>query len=404
MSPFLKTVIAAFLALCAVAVQGFLIWAAHGAFGTVSDLPEYYAVSKLILSGHGADAYSLKAQAETEQAYFPSLNGRVIGFFVPPFALAWIAPIGSVPVEIAPYVWKALLLLAIALSLWLISSLYQLDKKAVFWLVAVSGFSGCLYEALRLDQLAPFLLLAVCVCIWALKKDRPIVAALCLTFLLLKPQEVLPFLVFLLGAKRYRILLTFVAIAAAVTVVGMIEIGGQGLLNYQQLMSNSVENSRFLQSDLAPTLRGQLYRLFPDLKTFSTIASSIVMLGALGVIFYAGRKFRLASGWVEAGLLVAFPLGLVSALYFFDYDLLILLPALVVLMKDQLQDRVPPLILLAIIVGGLIFMLPFSLFIHYDYLMKGGPVNPYFFALLVFAAWLVYFVFKNAREFDLWLE
>lgn len=386
------------------ATQIFLIWCASASFSKVSDLPEYYAVSKLVLSGHGVDTYSLQQQVATEQAYFPELNGRVIGFFVPPFALPWVVPVGLIPVEIVRYVWKALLVASLGLSVWMTARLFQLDKKGIFWLIAVTGFSGCVYEALRIDQLACFLLLAMMICIWALKKDRPAIAALSLAFLLLKPQEVLPFLVYLVGGKRYRVLLMFLGIAAAVALVGVLEIGGlPGLHNYQKLMSEAVENSSFLQSDLSPTLRGQLYRLLPQAKTISTIVSSGVLLMALAVILWAGRKFRLAAGWVEGGLLML-PLGLVSALYFFDYDLVILLPTLVVLMKDQLQDNIPPLILLSIIIGGLIFMVPFSIFIHYDYLLPGGVINPYFWALLVFGIWLVYFTFKQSREIDLWLE
>jgi len=401
----IKTIIPAVIAVSAVALTVFLVLLAHASFGQISDLPEFYAAARMVLAGRGTDVYLLPQQLAAQQALFPALGQRMIGFFLLPFSLAWIVPIGWVPVEIVRYVWKALLLAALGLSLWLIKRVFQLDAKGTLWLISVALFSGCAYEALRIDQIAFFLLLAWCTLIWALQADRPLIAAIMLSFLMLKPQEVLPFLVFLLGARRYRVLFLFAVCTALVALVSFIELGLPGVMNYQTLMASTVENSKYLQADISPTLRGQLYRLFPSAKSLWTVICSIIHLVALGYIFWAGRKFRRAAGWIQAGVLVAMPLGLVTTLYYFDYDLIVLLPALVVLMKPQLQDLIAPWQLLLAMMGGLIFMLPFSIYIHYYYFLnEHGLINPNFWPLLVFSLWLIYFVNKNFKAFDLWVE
>src|SRR5208283_1780530 len=95
--------------------------------------------------------------------------------------------------------------------------------------------------------------------------------------------------------------------------------------------------------------------------------------------------------WLEYGLVAAMPLGIVSALYCYYYDLLVLAPTALLLITE-FEPELPPVGILLGMMGGLAFMLPFSIFIHFEWIMKGHQINPHFLILLAFAAACLVFV------------
>lgn len=396
----LKTLMPVLFAGLALILTAYLLVISILAFGAISDFPEYYAAARLILSGHGADVYNLNALAQAQHSLFPALGNRdVIVLYVPPMALPWLVPVGWLPAEIARYAWKALLVVALGGSIYVLAKTFSLSTKGVCWTIAIIFVSGAAYDALRIDQLAALLLLAFTLAIYFLKRNKPMFAALALSFLLLKPQQLLPFLVYSLGAKQYRLLLMLTSFTAILFAISMLEIGPQGLANYRELLASSIQNSTHMQPELNATLRGQLLRFFPDAKTSIMNLSSIVYALVLGISYLAGRKFADKGRWLDAGLLTAVPLGLVLSVHCHDYDLLLLAPSLVVLLRDDLQDKIPPWALLVGMLAGMMFELPFYIYIHYDYLLKNGLINPYFWALLALAIGLLVFVAKNEDEF-----
>ena len=67
----------------------------------------------------------------------------------------------------------------------------------------------------------------------------------------------------------------------------------------------------------------------PTQKALANIISGIFLAASLAAIFIAGRRLSSCKEWLEAGLAAAMPLGMVSCLYFFDYDFVLLIPTLV---------------------------------------------------------------------------
>ena len=94
------------------------------------------------------------------------------------------------------------------------------------------------------------------------------------------------------------------------------------------------------------------------------------------------------------------PLGLVSCLYFFDYDFVLLLPTMIVLMQEKMQGRIPPVFLLGGMLLGMAFFVPFSMFIHYNYLLLGGLINPFCIIMLIFSPLAMIFVHRNRNLFE----
>src|SRR5207302_2094563 len=135
-----------------------------------------------------------------------------------------------------------------------------------------------------------------------LRFEQQIVAAFPLAVLFLKPQELLPFAVFLLGAGRYKTLLVLLALGVGLAATSYELIGLQGYMNYADLMNFSMTHTQGMQPELSPTVRGQLLRL--------PINSALVMqisLGALAValllILFLGLQFKRRPGWLWAGLI-----------------------------------------------------------------------------------------------------
>jgi len=399
-----KMIMPAIYVIFAVGMLVVLLAMSFPAFGAFSDFPEYYAAAKQVLTGAGSQVYQLDALAAMEQKLFPELNGRIVGFFVPPFAMAWIIPIGLLPLPFAIYVWKLILVSALIVSLVLLSRAFSLSRVGVLYLIAVTALSGATYEALRIDQLATILLLGLSMLIFGVKRDRPWLAACGLSLMVLKPQEVLPLFVFLLAAGQFKLVLRCAVIAGVVALIGCGAVGVDGLKNYAALMSSTVNDTRFLVSDLSPSLRGQLLRMFPDAGGTGAAISTGFLVVSLAVIAFFGRRMAKAKDWLEAGLLVSIPLGLASCLYFFSYDLVLLIPTLIVVLRADIQKQIPAPFMLAGMMGTLVYLMPFSILIHYCYLQPetGAPgvANPNFIALLLYALGLLVLVARKSNLFQ----
>ena len=201
----------------------------YGGFSKISDLPEFVAAARMIASGNGAQIYVVPEMARVEQL----LYGRsIVMFFVPPFGLPWLMPLALVPPSMAPAIWKVFLIVTLALSVVVLQKAFSLNRTETCWLIAALCFSGASFDALRIDQLSTPMFLAFCCGLLALKKDRPYLAALALSVLVLKPQELLPFVIFLFGAKKYRVVLALIGIGLFLSVLGYLFVGSTGLNNY----------------------------------------------------------------------------------------------------------------------------------------------------------------------------
>jgi hypothetical protein len=375
----------------------FILVMSKGAFNLISDFPEFYAAAKLFAAGAGASIYNIPEFGKAEMLYYPSPVRTFVGYFSPPFALPLVLPLALLPVSVAPIIFKIFLGLCLAGAVYLIKLAFNLSRNAFLWMLAVLSLSGVVCEALRIDQVATVLFLSFAGGIWALKKDKPTLAAILLTGMIAKPHELLPFVLFLFGAKKYKTVAVLAGIVVAFTLVAYLAIGAQGFSNYLALMKFTLTDNTYLVSDISCTLRGQLFRYFPDHRMLMHYISLAALLPSLALIFYMGHKSARRSDWLELCLIGAMPLGIVTALYCYYYDLLVLVPA-ALLVLARYEKEVPPLMILGGMLGGLVFMLPFSLLIQMLWLNTGHHFNPHFVALVLWALCGVWFVFKKLRQ------
>lgn len=364
-------------------------------FAAVNDLPEYYAGVSLISKGQGANIYQLEALGNEEQIIFPAMKGRVVGLFIPPFSVPLLMPVLLMPANVAPVLWTTFLSACALGACFVLRRTFVLSNLATLWLLAIMCLSGPLYESLRIGQLAPVLLLAFSFSILKLKQGRDISAGLLLSILLLKPQELLPIMLYLLGGSKWKVIGTTVGAGTVLALISLALVGVDGWRHYFQLVGDVKLNTQYMQPELSATVRGQLLRLSGAEGDLANLVSLIALALGSAFILFCGRKFK---GDLHGLLFIAVPLGLVTALHCHDYDLLLLAPSIVSLVRYEPAAKIPaPITLLAVGAGG-VFMVPIYVMIHYQYLLKGGTINPGFIALFIGSVALAIFAWKQLKK------
>lgn len=389
-----RLVVATLAALVSLAVPVWVIPLALHLFPAVNDLPEYYAAATLALSGKGAGIYDLSLLGAEQHRLFPAMGQRVVGLFIPPFSLPLLLPVALLPVNLAPVLWMGLLALATAASCVLLRKIFNLSKVATLWTIALLSLSGPLFEVFHIGQLAPFLLLSFCGTLLYLARGQDTKAGFALVLLLLKPQEILPVLLYLTAAKKWKPVAIVAGTAAVLGALSFVLVGMEGWRNYFKLVGDST-NVVFMQPELSSTVRGQLMRI-PGLSPQITSVTSIVALVVVsGIIGYSGWRLR---GSLRGLLFIAVPLGLLSSLHCHDYDLLLLTPSVIALTKFPPAAKMNSLVAMTALLSSGIIMLPIYIIVHYQWLLTGGVVNPQFIVLLFWAVCLAVFAFRHLNK------
>jgi len=359
-------------------------------------------MSQQVLSGHGADVYDVKAFTQAEQSLFPAMReiNRYVGFFAPPFAIPWLVPIGLIPLPEAIYFWKFSQLIALAAGLLVLSRIFQMGRETTAWLFAWTLLTSPSYEAIRLDQISPLLLLAFSIGLAMLEKNRAIYAGIALAFLFLKPQELMPILVILLGLKKYTAVYFTIAWGLIMGIASFFILGIRAFFNYKSFMNLALSSDTILVSNISPTLRGQLLRFFPHSRHAVDIASAVVLIFGLIAIYLIARRFAGKPDGLRLAMACALPVGFATCLYLYVYDLLLLLPCLIVFQQIFYRIRKWRGLGYLACLCALPFFVPIHIPIHYDYLLKGANINPFFMAFLAYSLIVIPLMLANQRQLE----
>lgn len=376
-------------------VVGYLLSAPHLA---LKDMPEFYAPGRLMLSGVVADVYKPEVYQPLVRQLFPEHEAPIL--YIPPYGLPLLLPLGCLPPALADPAWFAFLVLCSFGSVVVLKLTLNLQHKFVMRIAGLLCLSGPEWEAIRNGQLAPILLLSLCGGLYFFYrnaaqavsakvigkiKENNIFAALALAPLLTKPQLAIPVLVYLLGAGQYQVLVLLVVLGVVLNAVALVMFGSTTYLAYFSLLQRVQENRVWQVPEVTPTIRGQLLRFFPTADATVMLVSSVALCVGMVCVFLIARKFRKSSIWWEYLALGAMPIGLLTALHCHNYDLLLLLPTIVVFMfgasTESLSNKRKLLWLLPLVP----LMMPIYNKIHYEYLLVGGSVNLLFLDLVLVA-------------------
>lgn len=379
----IRVIVPILAAICAIALAGYLLIGSLKFFGALNDFPQYHATARLIAAGKAAEVYDTASLLATERMLHPDLQ-RPVALFVPPPAALLFLPIALLPASAAFAGWMLVLVASFIGALYLIARMNALPLVGIAWLIAATLMFGPTFEALRIAQPATIMLLALSLACGFGASGKNFLAGLCLGVLLLKPQELLPIAIFLVGARQWRVIGGLASVAAVLTAFSIPVFGLSGYQNYLQLLADPT-SADLMQSSINPTVRGQLALVFeidsPVTKYGALAALAIAYLGCLWAGIRWARTPLQSGNPFQTVLTVIVPVALVTAWHCHDYDLVLLIPGLVAafLQGQREQKALPPLL---IILGSLPFMLPIYIPLHYFYLLKGGVVNPYFGLLL----------------------
>jgi hypothetical protein len=349
-------------------------------FGEVNDLPEYYAGAKLLLHNEAGKIYNLPAFYEVQKQLFPSL-ARGIGLFLPPLAVPLLVPIAALPLGTAPQVWTAILSVATVGALFLIARYFGLQRQGLAWMLGLAMLSGPVIEGVRIGQLAPLLILALAAFMWFARANRVIGAGLAIAFFVLKPQQMFPMAIFLIGNRKYRLLGIAAAAVIALTLISLPLFGIDGYIQYVKTVSDK-SNLVAMQPELNATLRGQMMRFFGTQSSVPTIIGLAGLLCSAAYAFFIGNRFKGSPRWIDAALVGVMPLGLVTSMHCHDYDLVLLIPCIVAVAALAFQQK--NRFAFAALLFAVPFLQPFYADIHYTMLLKQNSlINLHFIALLL---------------------
>lgn len=378
------------LSVCAFAILApitpvIAIVASQKSFFSINDLPEYYVAARLILEGRAAAVYDLVQFFAEQQKVFPDMGSRGVALFFPPFSTPLLLWLGLIPPTAAPVIWTLILLLSFLIGLYLCVRFFKLTLKEKLWTWSVVVLSSAVFEALRIGQISPILMLAAQLSYTSLRAGNALGASLALAVLTTKPQLLLPLAIFLIGARKLKTIAYLSAFGAALALASLILMGTQGYTDYIHLVSDR-GSLAYMQPELSPTVRGQLMRICGIDSPIVGPISVIALIGSTAFLFVLGHKYAKRTDWLMACILAAMPIGIVFSLHSHSYDQLLLVPSAIALVKSRANKLIPPWLKLGGIAGMLVFMLPFYAEIHYGYIMKGGVLNPEFIVLLGYAA------------------
>src|SRR5690606_16459479 len=150
----------------------------------------------------------------------------------------------------------------------------------------------------------------------------------------LKPQHSLPFLLFLAGARRWKVFPSFIACLSILTVLALVQIGFDGFAGYLELLRDPGSISH-QQPELTPTIRGQLLRLFPDQDRIIFSVTSFLSGLLLLLAMFWGHMLKGRESWLWTGIVVLIPVTIVLSVHCHMYDLLIMTPSMVLLFQDR---------------------------------------------------------------------
>ncbi len=211
----------------------------------------------------------------------------------------------------------------------------------------------------------------------------------------LKPHLLLPILFCQLNKAMLRIPF-FVCLFGLAGLLLSSVIGGFAIItNYLALFTSNQIQSNFLGLIYGPTLRGQLLKFSINYD----ICTKVALVGYIFLLVFAllnRKKIKLGEPKINILFTSLIPLSLCLSLHLHNYDLLLLLPGILLLFTYSLNKPLNYLRIFIISIVVLISLSPIYVYLHYSYVLQGGLINPFFWIILIFA--IGAFIIEQQRE------
>jgi len=184
------------------------------------------------------------AQMYNPGRFLPELvaqTGNWLPYLNPP-VFAWLLlPLSLLPYGVALVIWNAFILGCLVV-IWRVTvwraaptltlpqrgrDIAQRGREILLLLAALALYPVVL--GLALGQVTMVVLVAVALCYWLMRRDRPLLAGLVLALIVIKPQAAFLVPVALLAARRYRVCLGFALAVIPMAALSLLAVGRQGI-------------------------------------------------------------------------------------------------------------------------------------------------------------------------------
>jgi len=210
-----------------------------------NDLTLVYMGARIGIEQGWSHIYSVSAQHDLFTRLRPNAEYTGALRFVSPPPYAWmLLPVTGFGAAGVVYIWLALSVMALVAAWWIAAP--GQGRTRWLWLLGALAWYPLLYS-LALAQ-PDMVLVLVVVAAWKLTQaGKPFLGGIVLGLSVLKPQLTLLLPLVLLVSGRWRIAAAWAATTAALALVSLLVIGGQGFNDYLNLLSEArhITNNRF---------------------------------------------------------------------------------------------------------------------------------------------------------------
>ncbi len=313
------------------------------------DFLAHWTAGRLLLDGSLDHLYDADFQATLQHVIIGP--GDDVSWFVgPPFTAVIYAPFAALPFAVAGVLWTLLSVAAIAASLVLLKPL--VPRLAQDWTVVVLAVLACqpVLEVLGAGQDSALSMLAWAAGLRALVAGRDALAGASFGLGLIKPQLVLIAPPTFLIQRRWSALWVWIAFAAVAAAVSVALIGVEGIQTWIHTLTSQRYDEQINVGQAWKQLSASalLVSVVPPSLAHAAQLVGLAVCVALAVAFLVAAWRAPRAAWLDVWTLAALT-TVVASPHLLVYDLLIAVPAALVLL-DRHPSRRVRLALLAVFV------------------------------------------------------
>jgi hypothetical protein len=336
------------------------------------DFRIYYTAALMLRRGEGHVLYDEAAQRRTQVEVAPTavLGDGPLPYNHPPFEAAAFVPITYLTPTRAYFIWFLVNLLLLAAAVYSLRDWLHTLRSSFprLWFFSPLAFFA-VANALMQGQDSIVLLLVYCLAYGAFRRANHLRAGIYLGLGLFKFHLVLPFVVLLLLARRWRTLLGFFLSAFVDLGVSCLLVGWTQLAEYPHyvLHINRLQSAHIIVPQLMPNLRG----LFDGWCSAAPFwADGALFLASASLVLWASRQWNVGElipvqPW-NTGFSVALVTTFLVGYHSYTHDMsIILLPILLTL--DRLLQPSPKSDACLQMSVGLLFFSPLYLVLTVQY-------------------------------------
>lgn len=327
----------------ALAAAGFLVILLQPRAARLSsDFTINYSAGVLVRQGHFAAPYQQAALADTMRRVAPdgAIDPR-LPFSLPLVAALPFAALSLLSIDLAFRVWQIVAAALLLVAVLILQRARPLDRKAPAF--AMLGLLAAVptWTALTEGQVTPLLVVGGALLVAALSRDRWGLAAAGGALLAIKPQYLPAYLLVVLAARRWRMLLV-AGVAATLVLMSPLAAGAGGMA---AMVHNALRANQAVAIRLDEAWIGVLGPALPAVAaTAVAIAVYLAVLAALGLT--AWRRPASTTGFA----VLAVALSLLASPHALPHDLLMLaVPAWLAVdlfFEGRLPNPIPGLLLI----------------------------------------------------------